>query len=120
MALDTPTYDDVFPLFPFSEPVTFFLQTATGPPPTTGGVTVQNALREIVKKEMKGPGGALLKQELVNWHLPDAQLAGNEPTYGIVVKAADGKRYTISESLGPIRFDHQVFKVWVLPCRKEV
>ncbi len=106
-------------LFNYPESVTYFSQTSTGPPPTSGGITVANALRERVEKTMSGPGGALLRQVVLHWHIPQAQLGSVVPKFGDVIRDAAGHRYTVSESLGQLQHEEKVYGMWRVPTRAE-
>jgi hypothetical protein len=110
-----PDYSDCYQYFPFPETVTFFSKTSETVP-TTGGITVENALREVLQKTMVGPGGSLLRAQTVAWHLPNVQLNGLTVKFGDVIADLTGNRYTVSPSEGKIEYDGIVFFMWRAPC----
>lgn len=112
-----PDYSQDYKLFDYPQVVTFLPRQSE--PEPSAGITVDNALREVLDKGMVGPGGAMLRQETFNFHLPAAQLQGVDPKYGDVIIDADNVRYTIDKDVGKIRIDLRVYRIWIVPVIRE-
>lgn len=113
-----PDYSEDYLLWDWYEAISYFAR-ATEAAPTTPGIPVANALRETLQKEVAGPNGAILHQETVRWHLPQAQLGDVAPKFGDVIQDATGKRYVIEKSVGVLEYEVKVFGMWKCPSRRE-
>ncbi len=97
-----------------AEAVTYESRAAESSVRYAAPVTVSLALRETLRKQERGPGGALLAQQTTVWHVPQALLPGVTPKKGDRLTDAAGVRFLVQDGL---ELD-AVAAVWALPVQQ--